>query len=323
MNHLYINQAGSQIGVRQNQLVLRKTNGEELFYPLHQIDRITVTTRVNFSGAAVNELFKQGISTTFCSQSGYIRGFWQSTMQDGGQVKRRAKQYRLMEDAQANIKLATNLVVAKIRNQQRVLSDWQLPQAKELTHYAEMAKTAMSSDVLRGYEGQAAKIYFSAVSEKLRGTPFVFEKRQRPATDPINTMLSFGYSLLQSEFAMAVNNFGLDRFVGFLHVSDGAQPALILDLMEPFRPIVDRLVVRSLSCCMTPDDFYLSEQGCRMQDLARNNYLQAWELLMNQTKCWNGQESSYRRLIERQTSQWANYLDGVISEPDWWRFHDS
>jgi CRISPR/Cas system-associated endonuclease Cas1 len=93
--------------------------------------------------------------------------------------------------------------------------------------------------------------------------------------------------------------------------------------MEPFRPIVDRLVVRSLSHSMTLDDFYSSEQGCRMQDAARNNYLKEWELLMNQSKAWNGQESSYRRLIERQTSQWANFLDGGILEPEWWHFHDS
>ena len=319
MNHLYIDHPGSHIGIRQNQLVIKKTNGKEQAYPLQQIDRITVTTQANFSGAALNTLFRQSISTLFCSPSGYFRGNLQSSSNGGAQVQRRAAQYRLIPSTDLNLPLATNLIAAKIRNQQRVLYDWNNQHSEALSPYARAVERATSLDALRGYEGQAAKLYFSGLAEKLTGTAFVFTRRERPATDPVNALLSFSYALLQSEFAIAIDHYGMDRFAGFFHASDGDQPALILDLMEPFRPLADRLAIRMLSSQLSPEAFLKKDGQCRLQDGSRGQYLKAWEQLMNQTKLWRGEQGSYRRLIERHTGQWANYLDGQISQPNWWR----
>ncbi len=319
MNHLYIDHPGSQIGVRHNQLVVRKTDGQELCYPLQQVQRVTVTTQAHFSGAAINALFHQGIPTAFCSASGYLRGHLQPASNGHGQVQRRAAQYHLMQQVATEPLMAKGLVVAKIRNQQRVLGDWELPQADGMAIYAEKAARARSLETLRGYEGQAAKHYFAGLAAKLTATPFAFPGRQRPATDPVNAVLSFGYALLQSEFASAVDHYGMDRFAGFFHASDGSQPALILDLMEPFRPLADRLAVRLLSTQLKPTDFVLNNGQCRLQDGSRGHYLKAWEQLMQQVKLWGGEQSSYRHLIGRHTGQWAQYLDGHAAEPRWWR----
>lgn len=319
MNHLYIDHPGSQIGVRQNQLVVRKTDGQELCYPLNQVQRITLTTQAHFSGAAINALFQQGITATFCSGSGYLRGHLQPGSLQHGQVQRRAAQYALIPQTQTKIPLAAGLVVAKIRNQQRVLADWGLAHANSMAYFAEHAARADSLDSLRGYEGQAAKHYFSGLAAKLGHTPFVFTGRQRPATDPANALLSFGYALLQSEFAVAIDQYGMDRFAGLFHASSGSQPALVLDLMEPFRPLVDRLAVRLLGNHFHPDDFVEKNGQCRLRDGCRGHYIREWERLLQQVKLWQGEQSSYRLLIARQTCQWARYLDNPEAIPHWWR----
>lgn len=317
MPHLYIDHPGSQVGIRANQLIVRQTDGGEQVYPIRQIDRITVTTQAHFTAAVVNELFRLGVTTLFCSASGYFRGSFQPATAGQGQVARRAAQYRLLERPECALPAAQSLIVAKIRNQQRVLHDWGIT-VKALGEAAEKAKRAPTLEQLRGHEGAAARAYFSALSEKLAPTAFRFERRQRPAADPINALLSFGYALLQSEFALAAEHDGMDRFAGFFHVSDSSQPALLLDLMEPFRPLADRLAVRLLSARFTPADFSLQDGQCRLQHGPRAEYLKAWEELMGQVKLWQGQHGSYRSLIERHTGAWARHLDDG-RPPQWWR----
>jgi CRISPR-associated protein Cas1 len=317
MNHLYIDHPGCRVGVRANQLVVSKTDGNEQVFPLRQIDRITVTTQAHFSGTAVTELFRQGVTTLFCSPSGYFRGSFQPAVQGNGQISRRAAQYRLLQQPERALPIAQSLIVAKIRNQQRVVQDWGLTRA-ELGNHAKAVAQTRSFEQLRGHEGQAAAIYFAALSEKLSSTGFVFTRRERPAADPVNAVLSFGYALLQSEFALAVEHYGMDRFAGFLHASDGSQPSLLLDLMEPFRPLADRLAVRLLTTLLQPDDFVMNNGQCRLRDGSRGHYLKAWENLMNQVKIWQGKHGSYRSLIKRHSGEWAAYLDGC-NTPCWWR----
>ncbi len=319
VNHLYIDHPGSRVGIRNNRLVIQKTDGQEQVYPIQQVQRITVTTTAHFSGAAISELFRQGIATAFCSQSGYLRGHLQPASSGHGQVHRRAAQYQLLKAPDSRLWLAKTLVVAKIRNQQRVLDDWCVPDADSVATFADQAPHADNLDSLRGYEGQAAKHYFSGLAAKLQGGLFSFPGRQRPAPDPVNALLSFGYALLQSEAATTVDQYGLDRYAGFFHASDGDQPALVLDLMEPFRPVVDRLAVRLLSAHFQAEDFAVRDGQCRLQDGCRGRYIKAWEQLLQQPKQWRGKQSSYRQLIARQTAQWARYLDDSEAAPHWWR----
>lgn len=322
-NHLYINHTGCQIGIKQNQLTIKKTDGEILSYPLRQIERITVATVAHFTGAALKTLFRENIPTLFCSPGGYFRGRLTASHCSSTQVQRRARQYQMMTDdtEQTALAAARSIIRAKIDNQQRVLSQGHAQADLFLTELAVKASQAQDLETLRGYEGSAAKHYFAQFGHLLENTPFTFTQRIRPARDPVNALLSLGYALLQNEFEMALSWHGLDPFAGFMHCSDGSQPALILDLMEPFRPVADRLALKCLRKTLTLEDFNQEPNRCRLKEKPRATYLQAWEKQMHERKMWQGEPSTYRRLIERQVLAWVHVLDQTSNELDAWTLH--
>ena len=124
-------------------------------------------------------------------------------------------------------------------------------------YLTEKVPATESIDVLFGYEGQGAHVYFQAFGSLLN-EPFVFEKRTgRPPTDPVNSMMSLGYTLLHQNIFSLVQAVGLHPHFGNLHVPRKNHPALISDLIEEFRaPVVDSLVAYLVnSSILTLEDF--------------------------------------------------------------------
>lgn len=106
-----------------------------------------------------------------------------------------------------------------------------------------------SIDSLRGLEGAGSAAYFGSFDKLIRADGFSFEaRRRRPPTDPVNALLSFGYSLLAHDIQSAVNIVGFDPYLGYLHTERYGRPSLALDLMEEFRPlVVDAMVLSALN----------------------------------------------------------------------------
>ena len=125
-------------------------------------------------------------------------------------------------------------------------------------------------------EGAGAAAYFSVFGRTLRA-PWSFASRtRRPSRDPVNALLSFGYTMLLSNVVGAICIVGLDLCVGFLHPEYRGRPALALDLMEEFRsPVVDRLVVGMLNQrLLSPEQFKdLEDGGVLMDRTARKVFL--------------------------------------------------
>jgi CRISPR-associated endonuclease Cas1 len=139
-------------------------------------------------------------------------------------------------------------------------------------------------DALRGIEGRVSLAYFTAwrsIPIRWKGLgrkPIPEEwhrigprnptdhKRNRGATHPVNAMLNYGYAVLESQVQMAVVAAGLDPTIGFMHAHEARRSALVLDLMEPIRPVVDGVVLRFARLeTFIPADFLLREDGvCRL-----------------------------------------------------------
>jgi CRISPR-associated protein Cas1 len=139
---------------------------------------------------------------------------------------------------------------------------------------------------------------------------------KRPPTDPINALLSFGYSLLTNKVASAAQHVGFDHFVGYLHSSFYGRPALALDLMEEFRPaIVDSVVLTLLNNRMlTPDDFIVEFGGYRLKQEKRSIFFGKFEERLNEEirhPVFN-YNASYRRCIELQARLLGKYLTNEI-----------
>jgi len=171
-------------------------------------------------------------------------------------VPLRLAQYRATTDPAFCLSVARNIVLAKIRHQralllraQRRLADDALAvvlgQMRLLVY---QAQRETSLDSLRGFEGQAAALYFSQFGKLLRAPDFTFVHRnRRPPRDPVNACLSFGYAVLGSLAESEVGRCGLDPALGFFHQPLFGRSSLTLDLIEEFRPLIDGLVLRVIN----------------------------------------------------------------------------
>ena len=142
-------------------------------------------------------------------------------------------------------------------------------------------------------------------------------RNRRPPTDPVNAMLSFAYSLLTRDLTIACHAVGLDPFVGFFHQLRFGRPALALDLMEGFRPLVaDSTVLTALNTKMvTAADFVRAGQGVGLTQKGRSGLLRAYEQRMDQlvTHPVFGYRMSYRRVLDVQVRLLARFLEGEIA----------
>jgi CRISPR-associated protein Cas1 len=257
-------------------------------------------------------------------------------------------QYRAHQDMTTRCELARRFVLGKLSNQRQRLQRFsrthqnaEVSQAlKQVTdllaslatlpvHHLPAMKPLATGDhriegtaleTILGMEGAGSAAYFRCFGKLLsdpRQWPFS-GRVKRPPTDPVNSLLSFGYALLANKVASTVQLVGFDHFVGYLHSSFYGRPALALDLMEEFRPvIVDSVVLTLLNNRMlTPDDFVVELGAYRLKDERRKVFFSKFEERLDEevNHPLFGYTVTYRRCLEWQARLLAKILTGEIDE---------
>ena len=189
---------------------------------------------------------------------------------------------------------------------------------------ADRAPYAFSESELLGLEGEAAARYFrlfeTMFGETARDFPeFAFDKRtRRPPADPVNAMLSLGYALLTRTWLTVLSATGFDPYLGFYHRPRFGRPALALDMMEPFRPILaDSTVIQVINNGeVKADDFSSAGPAVNLKPHARRAFIAAYERRLAQevTHPVFGYRVSMRRLLEVQARLLARHPNGEIEE---------
>jgi len=220
-----------------------------------EVDEVLLFGAIALTPAAVAALLQRGIDTVFLSAHGRYRG--RLVGKPGRNVELRLAQFERFRDAALAVPLARSLVGGKVANQRYILLRAQREQKREdlaeaiggLRRLLEGMEAVESIEAVRGLEGQAAAVYFGAFGKCIRNPEFSFTARtRRPPRDPVNAMLSFGYTLLGTLMESAVLRAGLDPMVGVFHSPEYGRPSLVLDLIEEFRPVlVDALVLRVIN----------------------------------------------------------------------------
>jgi CRISPR-associated protein Cas1 len=193
-----------------------------------------------------------------------------------------------------------------------------------LQRAARAATEAKGLAELLGVEGNGAALYFSGFGATLRTQAeglggFDFHARnRRPPTDPVNAMLSFLYALLVRELTVVLSAVGLDPYRGFYHQPRYGRPALALDMMEPFRPLLaDSVVITAVNNGeVKPGDFVYSGRACALAGGGRKKIIAGFERRLAQeiTHPLFGYRVSYRRLLEVQARLLGRHLLGEIAE---------
>jgi CRISPR-associated protein Cas1 len=326
---LYLNSQGVKVGksggvlqIRDNKTLLQEAR-------LGEICQVSLMGNVQISTQAVQALCEAGVPVCYFSMGGWFYGITVGLNEKN--VFLRRSQFRLSEQEYFALAFARRLVAGKIRNQRTLLQRNHVePNRVTLAAMKEMAdraERAGSLEELLGLEGNGARLYFGDFAGMIKpeegrealDLSFDFEGRnRRPPRDPVNALLSLGYSLLAKDLTGACYAVGFDPYIGFYHQPRFGRPALALDLMEPFRPlIVDSAALTAINTGMlTPRDFVRVGGSVALTASGRKAFFRAYELRMDTlvTHPLFDYRVSYRRLLEIQSRLLARVLDGEIGE---------
>jgi len=314
--------------------------------PLIKVDEVVVLGEVTMTASALHLLLERDIEITFLGPYGQIKGRLSPPFSKNAIL--RMAQYRAHQDMAKRCELARRFVIGKLSNQRTMLqryqrrqSDAEMRQVIEsmgdlLHHLAALPLNNVNPgrplatgdhpvqgtplETILGMEGSGSAAYFGSFG-KLLSDPkqWPFPGRvKRPPTDPVNSLLSFGYALLARAVASAVQTVGFDHYLGYLHSSFYGRPALALDLMEEFRPIiVDSVVLNMLNHRMlTRDDFVVELGAYRLKDERRKVFFTKFEERLNEEISHPvfGYQVSYRRCLELQVRLLAKCVTGEIEQ---------
>jgi CRISPR-associated protein Cas1 len=301
------------------------SHGDEILatVPLIHVSEVVLLGNIGLTTPAIRTCLSRNIDVLFLTQDGQYRG--RMIGQASAHVALRRRQYRCMDDPSFSLALSRALVAAKLAHMRVVLQRQrrqgrvESPSAQQvlekgidgLSQGLQRLPNASDRNSLNGVEGAASAAYFGAFRQ-LFVQEWRFERRQRrPPPDPINVLLSYGYTLLTHAAVGAVSATGLDPYAGFLHAVDYNRPSLALDLVEEFRPLVDSVILWAChSGQITPGDFAPGQSSHRplvMGDAARKRFIAAYERRLGEeyTHPLLQKKMSLRRCLLAQARQLA------------------
>jgi CRISP-associated protein Cas1 len=293
LNTLYIVTRGAV--VRRDHLTVQVLveRKAQLSVPIHQLESVAAFGGVHVTPGAMALCADHGVAVNFLTDSGRLRA--RVDAPGSGNVLLRREQFRLASDANCCRRISAAIVAGKIHNSRNLIlrgaRETEVSQDQKLLQgaAAEMADgipklaKAETVDSVRGYEGDAARVYFSAFPALVRHEREVFAPKgrtRRPPLDPMNALLSFLYGLLLQDCAAAAAAAGLDPCVGFLHVDRPGRPGLGLDLMEEFRPLsADRLALALVNRQQIKPSGFVTRDGggVEMNDATRRLLLTEYQ----------------------------------------------
>jgi len=322
---LYVQEQGASVGKSGESLVVSFQGEEVARAGMKDVSQLVLCGNISVSAQTLHMLCEAGIPTVHLSMGHWFHGITSGiTLRN---AYNRAAQFEGAADPGRRLALARAIVRAKGANQRTMLRRNADPRPErelvEMDRLVEAVDRAGAVDELLGIEGALAANYFGAFARLLRSndveTDWDFKSRnRRPPKDPVNALLSFGYALLAKECTVALLAEGLDPWWGLYHRPRHGRPALALDLMEEFRPlVVDSSVVTAVNTGMVRHkNFTRSASGCMMNPAGRKAFIRAYEARLDQlvTHPIFDYRCSWRTLIRVQARFLSRWLRNDVPE---------
>ena len=281
LNTLYVTSENSYLALDGENIVIYDEKKELGRVPLHNLDGIVSFGYRGTSPALMGACAERNISLCYMTPQGKFLARISGKVR--GNVILREQQYDSSKDEMIVMEVARNCILGKVHNArwvlERAVRDHSMQiDAERVKRASELLKKSLmliqkskSKDELRGYEGEAASIYFGVLDELIlqQKKDFSFQGRnKRPPLDKMNAMLSFVYALLTNMEISALESVGLDPCVGYLHTERPGRASLALDMMEELRSVLaDRFVLSLVNKRMiTSKNFTQKENGAVLLD---------------------------------------------------------
>lgn len=325
---LYVQGQGMRVGIAHDMLQVRDRDRQPVAEArVRDMSQLVLMGNCQVSTQALHELCDRSLPICWLSYGGWFYGLTDGVGHKN--VALRRAQFRAADDAERSLAIAKCFVRGKIANCRTMLRRNGKPDERTLPALAdsiESVDSAVSLDGLLGIEGNAAREYFGCFDQMVRptdakGGAFNFDFRcrnRRPPKDPVNALLSLAYAMLAKDLTICARSVGFDPFLGLYHQPHYGRPALALDLMEEFRPLIaDSAVLSAINLgWVRSSDFVRHALGVALMPDGRRRFLQAYERRMDEeiTHPVFGYRISYRRVLEVQCRLLARHLLGEVSE---------
>lgn len=294
LNTLYVTTEGAYIRADHGTLKVEVAKETKLQVPLHHLGSVVCFGDVLMSPVAIHRCADEGRSVVWLDRRGRFKARVEGPV--SGNVLLRRAQHETSLNKEMSLAIARNMVAGKVQNARQVILRGAREDATSSKDGAELRDMADilariiqrlpacdNLDTLRGFEGEAARVYFSTLDRLIssdRETFTMKSRSRRPPLDPLNALLSFLYALLMNDCVTAAESVGLDPQVGFLHVLRPGRAALALDLMEELRSVLaDRLALTLINRRqITRQDFLVRPGGAvHLHDESRKTVVVAYQ----------------------------------------------
>ncbi|MGB6298969.1 MAG: CRISPR-associated endonuclease Cas1 [Rivularia sp. (in: cyanobacteria)] len=312
MAAIYLIEQGTNIYKDYQRFIIHVSEKPKLEVPIRDVQQIIVFGNIQLSTPVIQACLKEQIPVVFLSQTGTYHGHLWS--EKSIHLDNQLVQAERRNDDLFRFSVSRAVVLGKLLNSKQLLMRFnrrrKIGKVEEAIYGINQDIDALNYvdnlDTLRGYEGIAAARYFPAFGNLITNPKFSFSQRFRqPPTDEINSLLSFGYTLLFNNVLSFIITEGLSPYIGHFHYGDKQKTYLAFDLMEEFRsPIVDSLVLKIINKSLfKPQDFDVvaTTGGVYLSQTARRVFLKQFENRMNE-------EISHPDLISQVTYRHAIQL---------------
>ena len=293
-NTLYVTTPGAYLAKDHENVAVRVDHQTKLSVPMHHLGGVVCFGPVSASPDLMAACLERGIGLSFLDINGRFLARVEGPT--SGNVLLRRRQYRLADDPLATSNLARGFVIGKVSNARALLvrsarahrgdertAPLDAAAARLADRLIALGRADLSTESVRGHEGEAAAGYFSAFDAMIRSSDPAFRftiRSRRPPLDAVNALLSFVYALIRHDCASALAAVGLDPGVGYLHADRPGRPSLALDLMEEFRPaLADRLVLALINRGQVKSGGFVRDEagGVSMDAETRRTVLVAYQ----------------------------------------------
>ena len=325
MSTVYLVQQGGVVTKSQGRFQIKAGDEPQQDIPVREISKMLLYGNIHLTTPVISTCLHEQIPVFFLSRSGKYKGHLWSVQ--SGELTAELAQFARYGDEAFRLEMARAIVRGKLLNSKQLLLRLNRQRHSELVTEAvaginadlQAVETALEVERLRGYEGSAAARYFPAMGQLIQSDDFSLLRRsRRPPTDPINALLSFGYTLLYNNVLSFILVEGLNPYLGSLHRSERKETHLAFDLMEAFRsPVVDSMILRLVNQRIIKlEDFQPSAKdgGIYLKEGARRVFLKWFETRMDTFTAYPDRQDpvTYRRAIQLQVQDYKRAMMAAV-----------
>lgn len=313
LRNVVVSEHGYKIKSKKGVIVIKR-EGEKYYFSPKEIEQLIVAGDALITSGAIRLMVRNNVDVVFVENNPKL--FARVVRNDYNYITELHRKQIVMTEGR-KLELAKNIVETLIYNKIRMLQQITKNRGVDfdedinfLNELKDSVENVASKNILMGLEGEATKVYFSALRNVIPKELGFIRRVRHPPMDPVNSMLSYGYTVLFSRVSFALMLAGLNVFEGLLHESYRDRMALAYDAMEEFRqPIVDRVIITMIVRNMVgEDDFKIRKDMCYMEEDFKKKYLEMLYSRFEDTYHYEGKEMEFLDIINEQAKKLAQAI---------------